>query len=306
VWELLREMRTRGVKPGLITYNIMLNACAVEPDGAELAVDVWRDFKASGLWPDRILYLSLMRAMAPWTVERETVFALLDDAEGGKIPLDTQMANYALRLLAGSRELAGVEAMLQRMRDKDVARDVVSWTTAIKACQEAGDWAMALEFLAHMEEDGVEPNEITYATAIHVLGQAGRWEEAVRLLDAMEAKGMKNVVAFTSAMAACETAKAYPEGLRIWERMLEAKVKVTMPAIDVVLKICERAGEEEMAARVLEKSMDWGLLGRRSHVRKVSHQGPGAVPVVWRQPASVYLLTWVSRCDLSRGEGDSA
>lgn len=269
VWELLREMRQRGVNPGLITYNIMLNACAVETDGGELAIDIWRDFKASGLWPDRILYLSLMRAMAPWTIEPSTVFALLDDAEGGKIPLDTQMANYALRLLAGSREVDGVEEMLKRMVDRGVDRDVVSWTTAIKACLEAGDWAKALQFLGDMQEDGVEPNEITYATAIHVLGQAGRWEEALKLLDAMEDKGLRNVVAYTSAMGACETAGAYTQGLAVWERMLKARVKVTMPAIDVVLKICERAGEEEMAARVLEKSMDWGLLGRRSHVRKV-------------------------------------
>lgn len=263
-------MRTRGIQPGLITYNIMLNACAMETDGAELAVDVWRDFKASGLWPDRILYLSLMRAMAPWTVERETVFALLDDAEGGKIPLDTQMANYALRLLAGSKELDGVEAMLQRMKDRGVERDVVSWTTAIKACQEANDWAKALHFLARMELEGVEPNEITYATTIHVLGQAGRWEEAIKVLDRMEAKGLRNVVAFTSAMAACEMGQAYEEGLRTWKRMLKAGVKVTLPAIDVVLKICLKAGDEDMAAQVLEKSMDWGLLGRTTHARRVS------------------------------------
>lgn len=43
-----------------------------------------------------------------------------------------QLANYALRLLAGARDVEGVEMLLERMRTGGVGRDVVSWTTAIK------------------------------------------------------------------------------------------------------------------------------------------------------------------------------
>lgn len=43
-----------------------------------------------------------------------------------------QLANYALRLLAGAKDVQGVEMLLERMRTGGVGRDVVSWTTAIK------------------------------------------------------------------------------------------------------------------------------------------------------------------------------
>ena len=42
--------------------------------------------------------------------------------------------------------------------------------------------------------------------------QAGQHKEALRLLGRMEAKGIKNVVALTSAMTACEAGRAYEEG----------------------------------------------------------------------------------------------
>lgn len=72
--------------------------------------------------------------------ERATVFDLLDEAAEAGIPLDTQLANYALRLLAGAKDVEGVEMLLERMRTGGVGRDVVSWTTAIKVCMDVWMW----------------------------------------------------------------------------------------------------------------------------------------------------------------------
>ncbi|EWM22890.1 Pentatricopeptide repeat containing protein [Nannochloropsis gaditana] len=238
--ELFAEMQQRGIRPEVITYNILLSACATVAEDRTQALGLWADFKASGLLADRILYLSLMRALRPDTADRRTVLTLLDEASSAGIPLDTQLANYALRLLAGARDVEGVEMLLDRMRTNGVGRDVVSWTTAIKAFHEARDWAKALSWLGEMEADGVKPNEMTYATAMHVLSQAGQWREALRLLGRMEAKGIRNVVALTSAMTACETGKAYEEGLALWGKMQDVGLRPTMATVDVALKLCEK------------------------------------------------------------------
>ncbi len=60
-------------------------------------------------------------------------------------------------------------------------------------------------------------NSTTNTTAAHT--QAGQYREALRLLGRMEAKGIRNIVALTSAMTACEAGKAYEEGLALWDRM---------------------------------------------------------------------------------------
>lgn len=122
--------------------------------------------------------------------------------------LDSKLYNHAVKLLAEEGNLPAIQALLQRMKSKGVTRDVVTWTTAISACQTGED---SLTMLGEMEKSGVRPNEITYARTIHVMAQAGNWEGALKLVQRMEALNMRNVVAYTSAMVACENGHAYEQ-----------------------------------------------------------------------------------------------
>ena len=52
---------------------------------------MWADFKNTDLLPDRILYLSLLRALNPENTGRDIVFSLLDEAEAAGIAMDTKV-----------------------------------------------------------------------------------------------------------------------------------------------------------------------------------------------------------------------
>ena len=64
--------------------------------------------------------------------------------------------------------------------------DVVSYTLAIDACGEAGEWERACVLLDKMRHDGVEPDHLCYGAAIHACGRAGKHERAVDMLRDME------------------------------------------------------------------------------------------------------------------------
>jgi len=203
--EILTDLRSR-YKPDVITYNVELYTCRLLGDTSR-ARAMWQEFKSSGLTPDQTLLCSLMRALGV-EPDKNKVFAILDDAEAGGIKPDSRLYNHALKLLAEEGNLPAIQALLQRMQDKGVKRDVITWTTAISACQTGED---SLAMLQEMERNGVRPNEVTYARTIHVFAQTGDWEGALRLVQRMEALGMRNVVAFTSAMVACEVGQAYEQ-----------------------------------------------------------------------------------------------
>lgn len=60
-------------------------------------------------------------------------------------------------------------------------------------------------FEQEMEDEGVHPNTITYSTAIRACGNAGALQEALKLVDEMEDKRVKLTVAtYGSAVSACQ------------------------------------------------------------------------------------------------------
>jgi pentatricopeptide repeat protein len=51
------------------------------------------------------------------------------------------------------------------------------------ACAKAKMWKKALELLDEMEQNGIAANEITYSVAIKACGNGGQWERALALLE---------------------------------------------------------------------------------------------------------------------------
>ena len=100
--------------------------------------------------------------------------------------------------------------------ESGVSPDIITYTTAIKACARGRQEGKAMELLRAAKDLGLELDVYIYTTAMDACAKegGGRWmETALSLLDEMSENGIKqSVVTYGVAVAAC--------GNR-WERALE-------------------------------------------------------------------------------------
>lgn len=77
-----------------------------------------------------------------------------------------------------------------QMRSLGIRGDEVSFTAAIDACAQQGQWNMALSLLDEMRAEGVPPTVRSFSAAISACGKGQQWARAVALLREMEAVGV--------------------------------------------------------------------------------------------------------------------
>jgi pentatricopeptide repeat domain-containing protein 1 len=74
--------------------------------------------------------------------------------------------------------------LLSDMEQAGVAPNVITYSSAITACDRAGEWQQALLLLKHMTDvAAVQPNAITYSAVMSALARKGRYSEAMELLN---------------------------------------------------------------------------------------------------------------------------
>lgn len=76
------------------------------------------------------------------------------------------------------------------MRVRGITGDHVSFTAAIDACAQVGQWSLALSLLDDMRAEGIPPTVRSYSAAISACGKGQQWARAVSLLREMQAAGV--------------------------------------------------------------------------------------------------------------------
>lgn len=90
-----------------------------------------------------------------------------------------------------------------RKSRKEIAIDVVTYTSAICAC--GPDWLLALDVLEDMAQDGVPPNLLSYTAAMGACLKGEEYREAVAVFARMKAAGIApDLRAYNLAMMAHE------------------------------------------------------------------------------------------------------
>ena len=74
------------------------------------------------------------------------------------------------------------------MRQRNIERNVHTYTALMNVCIKCGRCPVALETYHHMRTDGCMPNVVTYNTLVDVYGKMGQWELAVKVLSMMKSE----------------------------------------------------------------------------------------------------------------------
>ncbi|CAE8612218.1 unnamed protein product, partial [Polarella glacialis] len=110
---------------------------------------------------------------------------ILSDAIGAELEPNVVTYSSAISACEKGQRWAWACWLLQEMIGRQLEPNVVSCSAAISACGEEGQWHMALVLLAKMEASGPEPNEFSFNAAIRACQRGGCWQGSLWLLAAM-------------------------------------------------------------------------------------------------------------------------
>ena len=60
--------------------------------------------------------------------------------------------------------------------------DLISYNSAISACEEGEEWEWAIELLRDLQEKKLQGNDVTCSAAISACGRCREWQRAIQLL----------------------------------------------------------------------------------------------------------------------------
>ena len=81
--------------------------------------------------------------------------------------------------------------------------NVVSYSSAISACEKKGKWQEALHLLQFMQSKAVHPNDITCNSAISACELAGKWQIALIILETMSCLKVEPDIIFVQQCPQC-------------------------------------------------------------------------------------------------------
>lgn len=125
-------------------------------------------------------------------------------------------------------------------------------------------WECAISLLRRMKESGLRPDTPTLSSAISACEAAGQWQLALGILQSAmhdesdEFDNGLNLYCFNAAIAACEKGGAWVEALEIYERMKEQgghELRPNIVTLNSLILALDTAGQKELAVNMYEDGL---------------------------------------------------
>jgi pentatricopeptide repeat domain-containing protein 1 len=133
-------------------------------------------------------------------------------------------------------------------------------------------WECALSLLRRMQENGLSPDIQTFSSAISACEAAGQWQRALSILqsildrndndDKEDPDERLNLYCFNAALSACQKGGAWIECLEIYERMKSHGGVLTPNSVSLssLVLACEEAGQKELAMEKYKEGIKQGII----------------------------------------------
>ncbi|PKA51558.1 Pentatricopeptide repeat-containing protein [Apostasia shenzhenica] len=195
---VLSSMKASGIRPNIISYNSVIDACGKGGVDLEITVRIFREMLRNGICPDRKTFNSLLAGCSR-AGRLEDARILLDEMIDLGIGRDIYTYNTFVDVLCkgGNMELA-IE-VLSDMVANDVYPNVVTYSTLIDGYTKLERYEEALNLYMETRSLGIQLDRVCYNTLLSIYVKVGRYEEIARVCDEMEVMGIdKDTVTYNS------------------------------------------------------------------------------------------------------------
>lgn len=125
-------------------------------------------------------------------------------------------------------------------------------------------WEVGLALFRRMKEEGFEPDVKAYSSAISACEAAGEWQRALGILENLiedsidrDDDSLLNLYCFNSAISACEKGGAWVEALDIYERMVDlgGSIQPNFVTVSSLVLALDKAGQKDLAQMKFEEGV---------------------------------------------------
>jgi len=257
---LFRLLVDQGLKPELITFNSMINACG-NSNKSEEALILLGKMKNLGVSPDVISYNSAIKACAQSGRLNEAM-GLLKEMQQQNLKADYYTFNGILAAYSRDGNIEQIVAVMKQMIELKVKPDEVSYLHAIDAARKSQRPDVSFQFYERMKKTNVKPSKQIFTSLMNACGSTKstnhHWNfgahRALGLLDEMESIGIRpDTRAYSSCLSVLASHGKAKESLALLEKMQKARVAPNEYSFSAVMKACTKVENWEAVLETYQR-----------------------------------------------------
>ncbi|CAK9225645.1 unnamed protein product [Sphagnum troendelagicum] len=259
-FEAFQQMQQEGLKPNVITFMSILNACAC-PAALEKGRHIHSLIVETGADSDVSVLNALisMYSRCNSIVDARQIFNGM--CKRNVVSWNAMMAGYITQ---------GNEVSARQVFDRMHQRDVFSWTTLISVYWKCGSKEDACQVFNQMPVRNV----VSWTAMISGSAQQGYAEDALDLFQQMQQEGVKpNKVTFISVLNACASLSALEEGKKLHDLIVKAGLQPDVSVGNALISMYSKCGSLDEASKVFHRMAHRDVVSWNAMISGNAHHG---------------------------------
>ena len=277
-----RQVFDRMRERDMFTWTMMLTGYA-KLGHPEEAYKIYEQMQKERVPVDRITFATIFSVCATLRSLEKGRRVHQDMIRAGIRP-DTVLGNTLIDMYAKCGNVVQGHKVFKEMSD----RDVVTWNTMISGSAQNGYFDDAFEFFEAMRDEGCKPDKVTYVcilnacssleqgrvlhsdivkagfeldvrvgtALVNMFSKIGSVEDAIQVFEKLP---QRNVVSWTSVIAAYAQISKFEMALEYYEKMLKEGIRPDKRAYTTVLNICATLGDLQRGQQVRDHMVKNGI-----------------------------------------------
>jgi pentatricopeptide repeat protein len=155
--------------------------------------------------------------------------------------------------------------LFDEMKMKNMPITVVSYGSAISACEKGQQYRQCLEYLDEMTEMGIKKNVIIFGAAMSCMEKSCRADIAFQLMERMKLEDVApNVHIYNSAISACARCNLWEKGYELFKEMDKARVARDVVTYNAVLDAV--SSQIQLGRKLFKEGVEKGFYARVSRL----------------------------------------
>ena len=254
---VLRFLQEQELVVDAFHYSAVMSALASDVTKWTVVINLLEEMVQASIQQDSVILNCAINACGK-SDRWETSLLLWKES---LVDRETHTANAVIAALARAGEWTRALEFLGNL--PGVVPDVITFSSAMAACEKGSAWRHAMDLLESMHSAALQPDRFSYSSVIASCATAERWELACHFFDTMKAGAvLADVVSFGSLIKALDSGEKWQSAVSILDTIREESCAVSQVACNSAINACSSASQWQLAITLLDSMPDLCVVSR--------------------------------------------